>query len=139
MYETLKAKREVDPNYENIIIDEPEEKLEEETPENQEKEEKEEEQPDSKKPKTKQSKVKTTKPNKTKDKKAKQEPAPKPVKQHAIYNPKKLYIEVLYILHKCKEKYPQYDLNGLKNMWILKPSGLSRGRGICMFDNLKEI
>ena len=38
-----------------------------------------------------------------------------------------------------KGKYPQYGLNGEKNIWIVKPAGLSRGRGIECFRNLVEI
>ena len=30
-------------------------------------------------------------------------------------------------------------MNGLKNVWILKPAGLSRGRGIKCFNTLSAI
>jgi len=43
------------------------------------------------------------------------------------------------ILEEMKAKYPQYGLNGEKNIWIVKPAGLSRGRGIQCFRNLIEI
>ena len=39
------------------------------------------------------------------------------------------------------KKFPQYGINGMNNIWILKPAGLSRGRGIeCfnIFDEIKE-
>lgn len=38
-----------------------------------------------------------------------------------------------------ENKFPQFCLTGLNNIWILKPSGLSRGRGITCFNNLVEI
>jgi tubulin monoglycylase TTLL3/8 len=34
---------------------------------------------------------------------------------------------------------PQYYLNGPRNVWIMKPSGLSRGRGIKCMSNLNDI
>jgi tubulin monoglycylase TTLL3/8 len=34
---------------------------------------------------------------------------------------------------------PQFYLNGANNLWILKPSGLSRGRGITCMNSLNEI
>jgi len=43
------------------------------------------------------------------------------------------------VLARLKEKYPQYELNGCHNIWILKPAGLSRGRGISIYNNLGEI
>ena len=42
-------------------------------------------------------------------------------------------------LKKLREKFPQFDLNGINNIWILKPAALSRGRGIMVFANLIEI
>lgn len=40
---------------------------------------------------------------------------------------------------KLSEQYdPQYALNE-KNMWIVKPAGLSRGRGIRAFDQLEPL
>lgn len=46
----------------------------------------------------------------------------------------------------CKElvqdlqmNYPQTDLNGSNNLWIVKPGGLSRGRKIKLFDNYVDI
>jgi tubulin monoglycylase TTLL3/8 len=33
----------------------------------------------------------------------------------------------------------QYDLNDGRNAWILKPGGKSRGRGIEIHDNLKDL
>ena len=38
--------------------------------------------------------------------------------------------EVLKLLKKLEKKNSQYSLNGKDNIWILKPAGLSRGRGI---------
>jgi len=35
--------------------------------------------------------------------------------------------------------FPQFDMNGDKNIWIMKPSGLSRGRGIACISNLNEL
>jgi tubulin monoglycylase TTLL3/8 len=37
------------------------------------------------------------------------------------------------ILEELKKKYPQFNLNGEKNIWIIKPAGSSRGRGIVLY------
>lgn len=42
-------------------------------------------------------------------------------------------------LDRLKEKYPQFSINGIDNIWILKPAGSSRGRGIEIFNHLEEI
>lgn len=47
--------------------------------------------------------------------------------------------QVLELLRTFKKKYAQYYLNGGENIWILKPAGLSRGRGIACYKNLVEI
>lgn len=43
------------------------------------------------------------------------------------------------ICEKLKKKFVQYELNGIHNIWIVKPAGLSRGRGIEVFASLVEI
>lgn len=43
------------------------------------------------------------------------------------------------ICKRLKKKFVQYDLNGTNNIWIVKPAGLSRGRGIEVFASLVEI
>jgi len=43
------------------------------------------------------------------------------------------------ILEDLKKKYPQYALNGERNIWIIKPAGSSRGRGIVLYKQLVEI
>lgn len=47
--------------------------------------------------------------------------------------------KVTDLIKKISEKFPQTSINGLKNIWIVKPAGLSRGRGIKLCDNLSEI
>ena len=47
--------------------------------------------------------------------------------------------EITEILEKLSKKLPQYDFSGSKNIWIVKPSGLSRGRGISCIDQLNDI
>ena len=42
-------------------------------------------------------------------------------------------------LESLKKKFPQTDINGYRNIWIVKPASLSRGRGIEVFNNLVEI
>ena len=37
------------------------------------------------------------------------------------------------LLDKVKTKWPQYHLDGYRNVWILKPGAKSRGRGKCLF------
>lgn len=50
------------------------------------------------------------------------------------------YLEVVgTLLRKIRSLFPQYDMNGEKNIWIMKPSGLSRGRGIACISNLNEL
>ena len=49
------------------------------------------------------------------------------------------YKLVLGIIDQLKEQYPQTDLNGEKNIWIIKPAQSSRGRGIVLMKNLIEI
>ena len=44
--------------------------------------------------------------------------------------------EILSILEK---NLPQYKLNGYRNIWIMKPSNLSRGRGVTCVDSLSPI
>ena len=44
--------------------------------------------------------------------------------------------EILGILEK---NLPQYKLNGFRNIWIMKPSNLSRGRGVTCVDSLQPI
>ena len=46
---------------------------------------------------------------------------------------------VLELLTQLKQKYPQYDLNGWRNTWILKPGGKSRGRGIKCFRSYEKM
>lgn len=43
------------------------------------------------------------------------------------------------MLEQIKAKSAQYDINGKCNIWIVKPAGLSRGRGIRVHNNLVEI
>ena len=47
--------------------------------------------------------------------------------------------EISEILEKLKKNFPQYVLGGDRNIWIVKPSGLSRGRGITCIDQLNDI
>ena len=50
-----------------------------------------------------------------------------------------LRTKCLDIIERLKTKFIQYDLNGINNIWIVKPAGLSRGRGIEVFASLVEI
>ncbi len=43
------------------------------------------------------------------------------------------------VLEQLKEKFPQFNMSGDKNIWIIKPAGSSRGRGILLFNSLVEI
>lgn len=55
-------------------------------------------------------------------------------------NPQRnLMQDVKKICEGLEKKFPQYKINGEKNIWIAKPAGLSRGRGIQVFSNLDEI
>ena len=52
---------------------------------------------------------------------------------------KDLLPEIESILKKLSENLPQYVLEGSKNIWIVKPGGLSRGRGVHCIDQLNDI
>lgn len=48
-------------------------------------------------------------------------------------------IDAYNTLQELKENFPQTEMNGSNNVWIVKPAGLSRGRGIKLFGSLPEI
>ena len=47
--------------------------------------------------------------------------------------------EIESILKQLSDNLPQYVLEGSKNVWIVKPGGLSRGRGVHCIDQLNDI
>ena len=48
--------------------------------------------------------------------------------------------EVEQLLNRIKTKKPQYELDGVKNVWIVKPGAKSRGRGkrVILYNNKKQ-
>ena len=52
---------------------------------------------------------------------------------------KDLLPEIESILKQLSDNLPQYVLEGSKNVWIVKPGGLSRGRGVHCIDQLNDI
>ncbi|XP_011877218.1 PREDICTED: tubulin glycylase 3A-like isoform X2 [Vollenhovia emeryi] len=44
-----------------------------------------------------------------------------------------------HILKKMKKYWPQIDMDGMMNMWILKPGNKSRGRGIVLINKLEDV
>lgn len=59
--------------------------------------------------------------------------------KYANKTPAEIKALVDEMLKQLKEIFPQYTINGKKNIWIMKPSGLSRGRGIKCVSGLNEI
>ena len=47
--------------------------------------------------------------------------------------------KIAQILSNLEKNLPQYKLNGFRNIWIMKPSNLSRGRGVTCVDSLLPI
>lgn len=47
--------------------------------------------------------------------------------------------KAIKLLEGLKSQYPQFNLNGDGNIWIIKPAGSSRGRGIVLYKQLVEI
>ena len=54
-------------------------------------------------------------------------------------NASDLLPEINEILEKLSQHFPLFESYGSKNIWIVKPSGLSRGRGISCIDQLNDI
>ena len=54
-------------------------------------------------------------------------------------NVKDLLPEIESILDKVDKNLPQSAFEGSKNIWIVKPGGLSRGRGVHCIDQLNDI
>lgn len=42
-------------------------------------------------------------------------------------------------MKECSKRNKQHDFVGEQNLWILKPAGLSRGRGIEIYNNYSKI
>jgi tubulin monoglycylase TTLL3/8 len=53
--------------------------------------------------------------------------------------PEHLIHEATDVLSQLKAILPQYDLDGCRNIWIVKPGGKSRGRDIFLHSGLEEI
>ena len=47
--------------------------------------------------------------------------------------------EIKLILSELEKKLPQYKMNGHRNIWVMKPSNLSRGRGVIMCTTLEPV
>ena len=63
----------------------------------------------------------------------------RPESKPTIDNVQNLNKEITEILQKISENLPESVLDGDRNVWIVKPGGLSRGRGINCIDQLNDI
>ncbi|XP_041347464.1 protein monoglycylase TTLL8-like isoform X2 [Gigantopelta aegis] len=43
------------------------------------------------------------------------------------------------LLNRIKSKFPQFEMNGTRNVWIVKPGAKSRGRGIICYNKLEDM
>ena len=43
--------------------------------------------------------------------------------------PESMMDQIMRSLNSVKESWPQYNIDGYRNIWIVKPGALSRGRG----------
>ena len=96
----------------------------------------EEEQKDNKKPLTKEEKEKKWKEETFLNNTTNNE---RPPRLPQTDNVTELLPEISEILEKLWKFLPQYELSGTRNIWIVKPSGLSRGRGVNCIDQLNDI
>eukprot|EP00826_Nyctotherus_ovalis_P015458 TRINITY_DN14398_c0_g4_i2.p1 TRINITY_DN14398_c0_g4~~TRINITY_DN14398_c0_g4_i2.p1 ORF type:complete len:653 (+),score=118.89 TRINITY_DN14398_c0_g4_i2:31-1959(+) len=63
----------------------------------------------------------------------------KPTEEEVLQAHKLLLEKINTVLSELANKFPQFKLNGHHNVWIVKPAGMSRGRGIKLFSKLKDI
>ena len=98
-------------------------------------EEKKEEKEEEKKPLTKEEKEQQWKEEFLKEKKT----YDRPNKRQENENCENLLPEINKIISKIKTNLPEFSFDGTKNVWIVKPGGLSRGRGIHCIDQLNDI
>lgn len=51
----------------------------------------------------------------------------------------KFFLASKHILKKIKKYCPQLDMDGVMNVWIMKPGNKSRGRGIVLLNKLEDV
>lgn len=51
----------------------------------------------------------------------------------------KYFLASRHVLKKAKKYWPQLDMDGILNIWILKPGYKSRGRGIVLMNKLEDV
>jgi hypothetical protein len=63
----------------------------------------------------------------------------RPTEKPKVEDVKEILPEIESVLEKLSKNLPQYVFEGSKNIWIVKPGGLSRGRGVHCIDQLNDI
>ncbi|VDP50331.1 unnamed protein product [Schistosoma mattheei] len=58
---------------------------------------------------------------------------------HLLVTAKHLSSHCQYLCKLLKKYCPQFDMDGVRNVWIVKPGAKSRGRGIVCHDRLDDI
>ncbi|CAI2730181.1 unnamed protein product [Schistosoma spindalis] len=58
---------------------------------------------------------------------------------HLLVTTKHLSSHCQYLCELLKKYCPQFDMDGVRNVWIVKPGAKSRGRGIVCHDRLDDI
>ncbi|XP_033209779.1 tubulin glycylase 3A-like isoform X2 [Belonocnema kinseyi] len=51
----------------------------------------------------------------------------------------KYFLASRHVLKKVRKYWPQLDMDGIMNIWIIKPGNKSRGRGIVLMNKLEDV